>query len=70
MSWTLAGPGGAAVARAADAETLASEAISVRMLLDSSATSGAASTVRVALHDGADGACRTGTIAPASCSTC
>lgn len=56
MSWMLSGPGGAAVMRAADAETMASDAVSVRMLLDSSATHGAASTVRVALRDGADGA--------------
>jgi quercetin dioxygenase-like cupin family protein len=52
----LSGPGGAAVMRAADAETMASDAVRVRMLLDSSATNGAASTVQVGLRAGADGA--------------
>jgi mannose-6-phosphate isomerase-like protein (cupin superfamily) len=56
MSWMLSGPGGAAVVRTADAETLANDAISLHLLLDSSATHGAASTLRVALRGGADGA--------------
>jgi quercetin dioxygenase-like cupin family protein len=56
MSWTLSGPGGAAVMRAADAEAMANERVSVRMLLDSSATHDAASVVQVALREGMDGA--------------
>jgi quercetin dioxygenase-like cupin family protein len=56
MSWTLDGPGGAAVMRAADAEAMSTGQVSARLLLDSSATHEAASVVRVALAEGADGA--------------
>jgi quercetin dioxygenase-like cupin family protein len=56
MSWLLSGPGGAAFVRAADAEKLAGDAVSLHLLLDASATHGAASTLRVGLRDGANGA--------------
>lgn len=56
MTGMLSGPGGAAVMRAADAETMASDAVRMRMLLDASATNGAVSTVQVGLREGADGA--------------
>jgi quercetin dioxygenase-like cupin family protein len=56
MSWTLDGPGGAAVMRAADAEAMSTGQVSARLLLDSSATHEAASVVRVTLAEGADGA--------------
>src|SRR5690349_22636637 len=56
MSWTLDGPGGAAVMRAADAEAMSTGQVNARLLLDSSATHEAASVVRVALSEGADGA--------------
>lgn len=51
MSWTLDGPGGAAVMRAADAEAMSTGQVSARLLLDSSATHEAASVVRVALAE-------------------
>ena len=56
MSWTLDGPGGAAVMRAADAETMTTGQVRARLLLDSSATRDAASVVQVRLAEGADGA--------------
>ena len=56
MSWTLDGPGGAAVMRAADAEEMSTGQVNAGLLLDSSATHEAVSVVRVALSEGADGA--------------
>src|SRR5580698_10002775 len=56
MTWMLDGPGGAAVIRAAQAETLENESVSLQLLLDASATHAAASALRVSLRDGADGA--------------
>ena len=56
MTWMLDGPGGAAVIRAAEAETLENESVSLRRLLDASATHAAASALSVSLRDGADGA--------------
>src|SRR6476660_3527196 len=56
MSWTLDGPGGAAVMRAADAEAMSTGQVSAHLLLDSSATHEAVSVVRVTLAEGADGA--------------
>jgi hypothetical protein len=47
MTWMLDGPGGAAVIRAAQAETLENEPVSLRLLLDASATHAAASALRV-----------------------
>jgi len=44
------------IARNADAETLGSAAGKIRLLVDSGATGGALSTVRVTLEKGADGA--------------
>lgn len=44
------------IVRAADAETLATASIRVRLLADSSVTGGALSTQRVELSEGADGA--------------
>ena len=49
MTWMLDGPGGAAVIRAAQAETLENESVSLRLLLDASATHAAASALRVSL---------------------
>ena len=56
MSWILSGPGGAAVVRGLDAETLANESIQLSLLADSSDTHGALSSLRVGMRDGADGA--------------
>ncbi|MBO0851263.1 MAG: cupin domain-containing protein, partial [Pseudonocardia sp.] len=44
------------IVRAADAETLATASVRVRLLADSAATGGALSTQRVELSEGADGA--------------
>jgi quercetin dioxygenase-like cupin family protein len=56
MSWLLDGPGGAAVIRAGQAEILENETVSLRLLLDASATRDAASVLRIRLRDGAAGA--------------
>lgn len=50
MTWMLDGPGGAAVIRAAQAETLENESASLRLLLDASATHAAVSALRVSLR--------------------
>jgi mannose-6-phosphate isomerase-like protein (cupin superfamily) len=56
MTRVLDGPGGAAVIRATEAETMENESVSLRLLLDASATHAAASALSVSLRDGADGA--------------
>ena len=56
MSWILSGPGGAAVARAVEAETLGNDAITLKLLLDAGATHGAFSTHQVLMRGGVDGA--------------
>jgi mannose-6-phosphate isomerase-like protein (cupin superfamily) len=53
---TRIAPHGAAIMRAADAETLVGPSSALQLLLDSSATGGAISAHRVRLSDGADGA--------------
>src|SRR6202042_1252975 len=54
MTWMLDGPGGAAVIRAAQAETLENESVSLRLLLAASAPPPAPSALRVSLRAGAD----------------
>jgi quercetin dioxygenase-like cupin family protein len=56
MSITSRSPGEAVVVRAAEAETLATDSISVVLLADDSHTNHALSSVRVTLRGGADGA--------------
>ncbi len=49
-------PDQAVVVRGSDVETLANASVGLHLLADSSATRGALSTLRVELHNGADGA--------------
>ena len=56
MSFVLPTFNRSVIARAADAEIVGASTANVRLLVDSSATGGALSTVRVTLAKGADGA--------------
>ena len=52
-----------------DAETLGTATLRMRLLTDANASDGAVSTLEVTMTQGADGAARTSTLAPTSCST-